>query len=246
MRIIYYIVILVLIVLLLLGYFWIQPQIHSQEEKHAVAMTGRSTMKLWFKHWNWPYPLRIKATYKNWPIAYNKYSRKNLYLEYHALPAPFDNDQDTPFGKDMIDAFQKVLDNKKYETAFFKFCFVDFKVKPDTADERFNNLINTARQAYDATHTRGIKLVFGNALPMPNSNEATIQVQKKFNDWLITFAQSHTDVMIFDMYTPLIDNQGRLRQDLARGDGDAHLNDKAFSLLDETLFDQISNWLGKQ
>ena len=40
----------------------------AESGRATVVMTGRSTMELWFKHWNWPRFLRLRGTYRAWPI----------------------------------------------------------------------------------------------------------------------------------------------------------------------------------
>ena len=233
----------VFLLFFIICFYGIKPLIHSHSEKISIAMTGRSTMQLWFKHWNWPYPLRIKTTYKNWPIKYEKYSWNNLFLEYHGISGPKSNSADKPFGHDMLNDFESVLDSKKYDIAFFKYCFVDFKVKEDTTEQRYNNLIKTVKDAYKATQKRGMKMIAGTALPLTNSNDATVQLQKRYNTWLTEFSETKNDLYVFDLYTPLVDDNGKLKAELERGDGDPHFNDKAYSILDKSFFDKIHDWL---
>lgn len=216
---------------------------HSPENRMKVAMTGRSTMGLWFKHWNWPYPLRIKTTYRNWPIACHKYTHDNIYFEYIPVSAPWSKDPETIFGEKMLQSFNNILEKDAYDAAFFKFCFVDFPVKGDQWQTKFNDLKRTVKQAHEITAKKKIKLIVGNALPLLNSSDETIQVQREFNAWLKQFAASHKDVMVFDFFGRLTDKSGKLKIKFARAEDDPHPNDHAFSLLDGPFFQEISNLL---
>jgi len=236
----YLIILFASLVVFVTGFFLIRPQLHSPKGKIAVAMTGRSTMELWFKHWNWPYPLRIKTTYRKWPIKYDKFSHGDMYFEYHELPGPISKDRKKPFGQDMLNAFKHILTLNNYDISFFKFCFVDFRVSEKNNKKRFVQLINTVQSAAKIAKENRVKLIVGNALPMPNSNETTIELQLEFNEWLKVWAKEKKNVVVFDLFGPLVENDGRLKKNLSRGDGDPHLGDKAFSILDGNLFQIIS------
>ncbi len=229
--------------LLLLGYSIYaicRPLTYTSKGKIRVAMFGRSTMALWFKHWNWPYPLRIKSTYRSWPIKYNTYSRGGFFFEYHELPSPSEEEQ---FGTEMVNVFKRTLEKGGYGGAFFKFCFVDFQIDQDEVRSRFEDLTRVIRSVAKVAQESEVKLIIGNALPMPNPNKATIKLQRKFNQWLSDFPKINKNVSIFDIYSPLTDKEGRLRSSFCRGNGDLHLNDKAFSKLDKALFDELEKIL---
>lgn len=209
-----------------------------------IAMGGRSTMELWFKHWNWPYPLRIKTTYKPWPIAYKKYATDGIYMEFMPLNGPKSKTHEAPYGMDMVKSFEEFLDHDRFDAAFFKFCFVDFSVK--TAVERvlrFQDMTATVAKVHEVAEKRGIKLIVGNALPLSAPSEPTLQLQLDFNAWLKDFEASHRNVLVFDLFSRMANNQGHVRQDLARAFDDPHPADQAFSILDRAFFQEVPHWL---
>lgn len=240
---------MVILACILLGGFIVfvvaRPMLHSPDDRIKVLMCGRSTMGLWFKHWNWPYPLRIKTTYKKWPIAYEKYSRGRLYLEYHPLPGPRQKDLDQTFGKAMLVSLQEGLDKGKFDVVFFKFCFVDFKTNEADRDARYHDLIGTIQKVHEITSGGKIKLIVGNALPLLNPDEPTIGLQREYNAWLNQFAASNKDVLIFDFHDLLTGSDGRLIPEMARSSDDTHLGDSAFSMLDKRFFMSVQDWLIK-
>lgn len=231
-----------LALVLVISYVFVKPLIHSSNNKVSIVMTGQSSMKLWFKHWNWPYPLRIKTTYRNWPIKYEEFSRGGVYLKYHQLTPPLKQSDDKGFGTLMLKDFAQAIDGIKPDVAFFKFCFIDFNVNSENSDKRYNHLIQTVEGAYKQTNQRGVKLIVGNALPMTDSNDETVKLQKKYNQWLNDFSENKNDVFVFDMFNPLVDANGRMKPEFERGGGDPHLNDRAYYVLDETFFSKAKNW----
>lgn len=239
---------LILVVLLFVGlitYFIVRPLLHFPKNRVKILMCGRSTMAFWFKHWNWPYPLRIKTTYKPWPISYHKYARGKLYLEYFRLAGPRSKDPNVQFGENMLKAFEAGLDRNQYDAAFFKFCFVDFRVRNGERKALSDNLKNTILKAQEMTSKRKMKLIVGNALPLLEPNDATLHLQKEYNAWLEQFASSHDDVLMFDLFGPLTDSRGRLKIEFAHAKDDQHPGERAYSLLDKTFFKEIEHWLAK-
>jgi hypothetical protein len=237
------VIIVGLVILGVIGYNIIHPLSYSPKGRVKILMAGRSTMALWFKHWNWPYPLRIKTTYRSWPISYHKYARGKLFFEYLPLDGPRGKDPAVAFGERMLKSFEAGLDRGKYDAAFFKFCFVDFPVKEEELQVRFDDLKRTVVAAHEITQKRKIKLIVGNALPLQKPSEATLRLQREYNAWLQEFAASKTNVIVFDLFGLLTDKNGRLKEELARGEDDNHPNDVAFSLLDETFFNEVSERL---
>jgi len=204
-------------------------------------------MALWFKHWNWPYPLRVKTTYKPWPIPYKKYSKGNLYLVYQQLPSPRSRNENEPFGEAMVRGFEEGLSYMNYEGAFFKFCFVDFPVKTkEEQQQRLADLQKTVVEIYKICSENNTKLIIGNALPLPSPNEYTLNLQQEYNHWLEEFAMSRENILIFDLYTPLTDEKGRFKMNLARASDDHHPGEKAFAMLDKSLFPQVEEWIMQQ
>jgi len=236
-----------IIAILICAGIWIvvHPLAYSPEGKAKVIMFGRSTMSLWFKHWNWPYPLRIKTTYKPWPIPYKKYSRGRLYLEYFPVHGPKGSNAEEPFGQRMLQSVREGLDSGKYDAAFFKFCFVDFPVKGDEKEKRMEGLKDVVMKVHDMTSSRGMKLIIGNALPLPKPNDETLSLQKEYNAWLLEYAARNKDVLVFDLFGPITDKDGRLLMEYAHARDDHHPGDRAFSLLDKTFFPHVESWLYK-
>lgn len=239
-----FIVILVILVVYG-GYCVVRPLFHSSKDQVKILMCGQSTMALWFKHWNWPYPLRIKTTYKPWPIPYHKYARGKLYLEYFQVANPKSKDPNVPFGERMLKFLEEGLGRDKYDAVFFKFCFVDFPIKENGWQARFDNLTNTIIKAHEITSRRNIRLIVGNALPLPEPNDATLRLQKEYNNWLERFGSEHDDVFVFDLFGPLTDQKGRFKMNLAHAKNDHHPGERAFSLLDKGFFEQVEDWLTK-
>lgn len=224
-------------------YVILRPQLHQSDGKTMIVMFGQSTMGLWFKHWNWPYLLRIRTTYKPWPIPFTRYSIGNLYLEYFPVANPNSKDPSEPFGEKMLRDVKIGLSQKNYDAAFFKFCFVDFPVKNGDGKRRFGELKSVIEEVYAMTSHRNMKLIVGNALPLPNPNEETLSLQRNYNKWLKEFAGKHDDAFAFDLFSPLTLENGKFNMELARSKNDHHPGEKAFSLLDRKLFSQMSKWL---
>lgn len=234
-----------LVILGVVGYTIIRPLLYSPKGRVKILMAGRSTMALWFKHWNWPYPLRIKTTYKSWPISYHKYAHSDLFFEYLPLDGPRGKDPAMAFGEKMLKTFETGLDRGEYDAAFFKFCFVDFPVKEEELQMRFDDLKKTIVAAYEITRKRKIKLIIGNALPLQKPSEPTLRLQTEYNAWLHEFAATKSTVIVFDFFGRLADKKGRLKEELARGQDDDHPNDVAFSLLDKAFFSEVPERLKK-
>ena len=236
----------IIIAIIILGgiiYTVVRPLSHSSKGKFKIIMFGQSTMGLWFKHWNWPYPLRIKTTYKPWPIPYYKYSRSKLYLKYFPVSNPKSKDQNVTFGEKMLKSVEAGLNTRNWDAAFFKFCFVDFPVKNDEWKHRLNDLTNVVLKAHGMTSKRKMKLIVGNALPLPEPNDGTLYLQKEYNAWLEQFALSRDDVLVFDLFGPLTDQNGRFKMGLAKAKDDHHPGEQAFSILDKSFFKQVEDWL---
>ncbi len=207
-----------------------------------VAMTGRSTMELWFKHWNWPLPLRYRFTYRHWPIPYERRRAGDLLLEYRKLAPP--GAADSPdWGAPMTAAFDRVLATERFDAAFFKFCFVDFPIAPNQREGRLLAMQRTVRAVHETCRRRGVRLILGNAIPVADPSKDTLELERDFNGWLDGFARENDDVVVFDMFGHLADAQGNLPIGLRRGADDAHPNDGAFGILDEEFFSKIPAWL---
>jgi hypothetical protein len=240
-----YMTIILITVLIGIGIWMVVPPLmHTQKNKMKVIMFGRSTMSLWFKHWNWPYPLRLKTTYKPWPIPYKTYSQGKLYLKYFTVNGPETRKTGAQFGEKMLQSVQEGLDSDKYDAAFFKFCFVDFPVKSNEEKEkRIKDLKDVVIKVHAMASQRNMKLIVGNALPLPKPNDETLSLQKDYNTWLQEYAARNRDVLVFDLFGPITDKDGRLIMDYRQAIGDDHPGEKAYALLDKTFFSQVEEWL---
>ncbi len=208
-----------------------------------VIMTGRSTMSLWFKHWNWPRLLRWKATYRSWPIPWQTKQKDGVFLVYKELSHPGAIPEGGLWGQGMISAFRKALEEEKPDVAFFKFCFVDFQVKESNLEERFDSLSRTTMDAYMLCQQQGVRLVLGNSLPLAIPTPQAVILQGRFNKWLKDYASDKTDVLVFDLYGPLVDEKGSLKRDLWKSKSDHHPADKAFGLFDKEFFSETKAWI---
>lgn len=231
------------IIIICIVYIVVRPMTHNSNNKEKVIMFGRSTMSLWFKHWNWPYPLRIKTTYKPWPIPYKKYSNKNVFYQYYPMNDPTSQNNEMEFGENMLKSVERGLNAENYDAAFFKFCFVDFRVVEDTKDLRYEMLKNIVWNVYNKVSRKNMKLIIGNALPLPKPNSATLELQLKYNKWLNKFAKDKDDVIIFDLFTPLTNGNGELNMALSHAKGDHHPGEKAFAILDDSFFETVNKFL---
>lgn len=221
----------------------VRPMAHNSNGKAKVIMFGRSTMSLWFKHWNWPYPLRIKTTYKPWPIAYKKYSRDNIFYQYFQMSDPVSKKSKHEFGEEMLKSVEDGLNGDSYDAAFFKFCFVDFRVDNNTKALRYERLKNIIWNVYNKTDQRKMKLIIGNALPLPDPNAATLDLQIKYNEWLKEFSKDKKNVFVYDLFNPLVMENGKFNMNLAHAKDDHHPGEKAFKILDKTFFSIMNDFL---
>jgi len=228
-------------------YIFIKPNFHNDKDKYKILMAGRSTMALWFKHWNWPYPLRIRTTYRNWPIKYKKYSKDKCYLKYFEIPGPIDSkDNSKEFGKDILLSLKNMLTIEKYDALFFKYCFVDFIIEEKDYEKRLNEIKRLISQVRELTKEKNMKVIIGNALPLPDPNGATLKLQKEYNQYLIEVFKDDHDVLIFDLFTPLTNNDGKMNMLLAKNYYDHHPGEKAFDILDKMLFVKLNKFLPKK
>jgi hypothetical protein len=213
------------------------------QKKVKVVMSGRSTMGLWFKHWNWPKILRLRGTYRNWPIAYETYERDGLELLYRPLQSPGSRDGGDEWGARMLVSFREALDNEAPDVAFFKFCFVDFNLKGAPVEERLADMMRTVSAAHELCRERGVRLVAGNAIPLGEPAPESVLLQREFNQWLQAYAEGHDDMIVFDFYGVLADEEGALPRSLWRSSDDIHPHDKAYDLLDQLFFTGITPWI---
>lgn len=213
------------------------------QKEISVMMAGRSTMELWFKHWNWPKLLRLRGTYRNWPISYETFEKDGLRLVYRQMQSPGSRDGGSAWGARMVASFRDALDEEAPQVAFFKFCFVDFNLKGTKSEERLENMKRTVSDAYELCQARGIPLIVGNAIPLGQPTPQAVPLQRAFNHWLQAYAEGRDDLTVFDFYGILADEEGALPRSLWRSSDDIHPHDKAYDLLDQRFFGDIAPWI---
>ena len=238
---------LIIISAIVFGLLYMPKFFYSPKGKYAVAMGGRSVMDMWFRYWNIPGILNKLSIYKPWPIPYKKYQEDDTYFEYMPLEAPHRNmkEKGYEFGHEMYRSLVQRLDGKRYDALLFKFCFVDFGDKSITtrekADKRFDEMISLTKKVHKLASEREMKLILGNSLPTLKPGPFSLELRRKYNDWVDEYEKGNEDVVEIDLFGTLADNNGRLNEEYSinLGDLDSHPNMKAFELLEEQLFHKI-------
>ncbi len=183
-----------------------------------VLMLGRSVMRGWFDHWGYS---------GSGPVTVEGYA-----LYYGEIAGPPD------IATSAIEKISQVPDGT---TVFFKLCFVDFEAySADDVEARLAENAGYAEQVVAATRGRDITLILGNALPRV-AGETTpelAELHEGYNRRLDELAQAEENVHVFDLYGNLATN-GVLPKGLAVSPDDSHLNDVAYSVLDEAFFTQL-------
>lgn len=194
----------------------------EQSDKQKVLMMGRSVMGGWFEYWD---------SDTSQPVE-----QGDFILYYKEVETPPDI---VDSAKDYVD---EIDDDKPI--IFFKFCFDDFWAG-DKSEAKANLSDNKKyiRQVYDAVaEDHGLKLIIGNALPKVKAytDSDLVWNHRSFNKWLEEFANDHSgEVYIFDQYSVLTDSKGNLKSEYAIDREDSHLNENAYSALDEDFFDLL-------
>lgn len=220
----------------------------AQTGKFNVAMTGRSVMDMWFRHMNLPSFLNRLSIYKNWPLSYKKYEKESLVMEYVAVPPPHRNYKPgvNEFGNEMFSEVKKILATDRHDALLFKFCFVDFGDKSiDTekaANERFEELVKLTMKVHDLTRSKKRVLILGNSLPSLTPGQYAQGIRLRYNAWVGEYAAKNAnDVVMIDLYTPLVDIEGRLKREYSvnLSESDSHPNALGFKALEKELFTKI-------
>lgn len=183
-----------------------------------VLMLGRSVMGGWFQHWGHD---------GTSPVEKDGFS-----LRYREIEGP------EGIGRSASEAIREAAPGS---TVFFKFCFVDFAAQ-DVASARAELERNKGYVdvVVSAAEERGVKLIIGNALPnvASQTNRYLVKEHRDYNAWLEQVASEHSDtVRIFDEYSVLADADGALKVSYAVGSDDAHLNETAYTAMDEAFFE---------
>ncbi len=191
-------------------------------DKQKILMMGRSVMGGWFEYWDSDTSQPVK--------------QGDFVLYYKEIETP----------PDIVDSAKDYVDEIDDDNTivFFKFCFDDFWAG-DRSETKANLSDNKKyiRQVYDAVaDEHGLKLIIGNALPKVKTytDSDLVWNHRSFNEWLEEFANDHSgEVYIFDQYSVLTDSKGNLKSGYAIDREDSHLNEKAYSALDEDFFDLL-------
>lgn len=191
----------------------------SKKGERKVLMLGRSVMWGWFEHWGSDGSSPVK--------------REGFILYYRELEVPPEIAGST---RDYVDEFAD-----KKPIVFFKFCFDDFWASsPGEVKENLAENKKYIEQVYDiVVKEKGLKLIIGNALPKVRvyTDANLVRTEREFNSWLRSFAKRHSgEIYIFDQYSILSDRGGNLKTRFAQSPEDSHLNDKAYSALDDSFF----------
>lgn len=186
----------------------------SPDPARTITMTGRSVMEGWMKHWGYAWEGPVE---KNGRI-----------FDYKALDA--DN---------IVSSFKESISGlQPGSVVFFKFCFADFS--GDNLAERESQVQEVVRAAKE----KGLKLIIGNALPV-QARDGSPELKAEyaaFNGFLDKVASENDNVWIFDFYGVLAGSDGFLSPKYETGD--AHPNDQAYEVLDQTFFPLLDRVFG--
>lgn len=137
---------------------------------------------------------------------------------------------DTP--PDIDDSALRAVDRygQDANTVFFKLCFADFESDPYGGNLADNK--GYVQNVYGGIVTqRHKKLIVGNALPMvaEYTDNDLVSNHRAYNQWLTSFAASHVDIEVLDLYGMLSDSSGNLKSQYPLDAYDSHLNDAAYA-----------------
>lgn len=194
----------------------------SQEKatsEQKVIMMGRSVMDGWFEHWGYDWEKPVK--------------REGYTLYYKELEIP----------PDIVDSAQTYVEENSDENAivFFKLCFDDFVSgsKSDVNQNLRENKKYTRGVCDLVVKEHGLKLILGNALPHVENytDSSLVRNNISYNEYLEELADEYGDnVVVFDQYSILTDDEGNLKSEYAVDEEDSHLNEKAYDALDDSFF----------
>lgn len=186
-----------------------------------IWMMGRSVMGGWFSHW---------GSDGTTPVYRGRF--KLVYKELQPPP-------------ELISSARNHLQSvTRPPNVFFKLCFVDFEGGSQAAAEA--NLARNKRRIlrmYSMVRVYKRRLLIGNALPKVAGDTDTWLVwnHRRYNRWLRSFAAGRPRVYIFNQYAVLRDASGNLRADYAADPGDSHLNESAYTALDNAFLPWLNS-----
>jgi hypothetical protein len=194
---------------------------NSDKDPRYIIMTGRSVMNGWFQHWGWD---------GESPMQLERYT-----IEYRELSSPPD------IAASVRSIMQELPDEKK-DVIFFKLCFEDFLGDTEASDnlQRNQKIIQDVHQIVVEEHEA--ELILGNALPkvIGETDIYLVWNHQQFISWLNEFWRENPgNLTVFDMYNPITNDLGALKESYAVSPNDSHLNDLAYDLLDSKFFDML-------
>ncbi len=130
-------------------------------------------------------------------------------------------------------------------TVLFKFCFVDFN--GGEYDGELEAYVEDVARVADAADSAGVRLILGTALPRvkAETTPALVDEHREFGRRITEFAAERRGagqtVVVLDLNTVLIDDEGALQSRYAVSSGDSHLNDAAYDVLDTALLNTLED-----
>jgi len=217
---------------------------HNTEGKYRVAMAGRSVMRQWFKHWNYPRALSRHAIHFPWPIPWKEYPKGDFFFRYVQIVQPRADAPGNAYGQEALAALRRQVSGERFDALFFKLCYIDFRDKRIRDEGMRRELFGRMQTLLEKVHAfageQGVPLIAGNALPVQAPAEHAQRLRREYNAWLAEYAARRPDIAVFDQFGLLTDSGGRLRREFARGPFDNHLNDRAYAVLDASLLRTLS------
>jgi hypothetical protein len=180
-----------------------------------VYLLGRSVMAGWFDHW-----------------GYDTLWRERFTIAYREVQPP----------PDIVTSVMDVVNQRGVPgpVISFQLSFEDFAGGDSaTAWANLERNMDIVQQVYDTVVvSRGLRLVIGGALPQVASATDAWLVwnHTTYNARLASFASQHDGVRVFDLYGILSDTGGSLRSSYAASSTNSHLNEQAYTALDEQWF----------
>ncbi|HEX9206398.1 MAG TPA: SGNH/GDSL hydrolase family protein, partial [Candidatus Deferrimicrobiaceae bacterium] len=207
-------------------------------------MAGRSVMRQWFKYWNYPLALSRYAVHFPWPIPWEEYAHGDFHFRYVQIVQPRADGPEDAYGQEALAALRRQVSGERFDALFFKLCYIDFRDRRLRDEETRKELFGRTKTLLEKVHSfageQGVALIVGNALPVQAPAEQAQRLRRDYNAWLAEYAAKHRDTAVFDQFGLLTDGAGRLRREFARGRFDNHLNDRAYAILEESLFRTLS------
>lgn len=188
----------------------------TADPSSTVTMNGRSVMAGWMEHWGYDW---------EGPVEKDGY-----YLDYKELDADLSQ---------IAGSFRENVEGlPEGSVTFFKFCFADFY------GDNLSELEGLADEVIGIARENSLRLILGNALPMGKRDapSGVVSEYEGYNSYLEEKA-SAGDVWVYDFYGVLAGPDGYLKPEYDVGD--SHLNDSAYSTLDETFFGLLDSIYGR-